>query len=178
MRSITTQDPVRVIRKYVDDELDRAGETYIAGTIAARVVDRLAEDDPALLLQFLQAHAVQIITRMIGEITRSQRSYTRAVADRRLFSGAVERYQQGDENALSAWLDVMYVVNTDQQRKRLRDMDRDELRWAAEDYNARAKGNLLQSAFLKALATKVGAKTVGEVYTEEELTRMWGSIHS
>jgi hypothetical protein len=35
---------------------------------------------------------------------------------------------------------------------------------------------MLQSAFLKALANRVGARTVGEVYTEEELSRMWGSI--
>lgn len=176
MSTLTNRDPVRVIRKYVDDELDRAGETYIAGTVAARIVDRLAEEDPALLLQFLQAHAVQIITRMIGEITRSQRSHTRAVTARRLFAGAVERHQDGNENALASWLDVMYVVNTNQQRKHLRDMDHDELVWASEDYNARARGNMLQSAFLKALANRVGARTVGEVYTEEELSRMWGSI--
>lgn len=176
MSTLMNRDPVRTIRKYVDDELARAGETYIAGTVAARIVDRLADEDPALLIQFLQAHAIQIITRMIGEITRSQRSYTRATTARRVFAGAVERHQQGNENSLSPWLDVMYVVNTNQQRKRLRDMDHDELTWAAEDYNARARGNMLQSAFLRALAAKVGARTVGEVYTEEEIVRMWTSV--
>lgn len=176
MSQLITRDPVRTIRKYVDAELEQAGETYIAGVIAARIVDRLADEDPALLLQFLQAHAIQIITRMIGEITRSQRSYTRAVTARRVFAGAVERHQEGNEHALASWHNVMYVVNTDQQRKRLGDMDHDELMWASQDYNARARGNLLQSAFLRALANKVGARTVGEVYTEEEITRMWASV--
>jgi hypothetical protein len=173
MKITTNRDPVHEIRKYVDDELDRAGDTYIVGTLAARIVDRLREDDPGLLAEFLNAHAATIIADMVSSVIRAQRNYVKANSGRSVFSDAVKRYEAGDTLALGSWLDTMYVINTNAQRKRLGDMIGEELEWAAQDYAIRARGNLIQSAFLKALAEKVGSKTVSEVYTDEQIARMW-----
>jgi hypothetical protein len=55
-------------------------------------------------------------------------------------------------------------------------MDQQDLEFAIKDYTERARVNALQAAFLKALANRVGARTVGETFSDEELARMWNSI--
>ena len=170
------RDLAHDIRAIVDDELDRAGGTYVAGIIAGRVVTRLREEDPELLAKFLDQHAVSIITRMVGDISRAQKTYARANSGKQQFAKALERHEAGEPRALAAWLDTMYVVTTDEQRKRLRDMDKDDLEYAVQDYTNRAQTNAMQATFLRALAKKVGARLVGEVFSDEELGNMWGSL--
>jgi hypothetical protein len=164
------------VREVIDEELAKAGETYVAGLIAERVVQRLHLENPELLAKFLDQHAVQIITSIIGQISRQQKSYARATAGRRTYKQALDRYEKGDEKALGVWLDTMYVVTTGDQRKRLGDMYQSDLEYAINDYTDRARANTLQATFLKAIAAKVGAKRVGEVFTDEELARMWNSL--
>lgn len=170
------RDLARDLRAVVNDELEKAGDTYVAGLIAQKVVNRLRQDDPELLTKFLDQQAVTIITRMIGDISRSLKTHARANSGREAFRKALERQEAGEPRALASWLDTVYVVTTDEQRKRLRDMDRQDLEYAIGDYTARSRANALQAAFLRALAKKVGARTVGEVYSDEELSRMWNSI--
>jgi hypothetical protein len=176
MRIATRRDPVREVRKYVDDVLDRAGDTYIVGTLAAQIVERLRDEDPGLLADFLDAHATSIMAKMLGDVVRIERTRVKQQSSRRVFNEATKRFENGDTAALNSWLDLMYVVNIDEQRKRLRDMDKDDLEYAAADYTARARGNALQAAFLRALSAKVGAKNVGEVFSDDEITRMWQSV--
>lgn len=170
------RDLARDIRAIVDEELDRAGDVYVAGIIAGKVVARLREEDPELLNKFLDQHAVSIVTRMVGDISRAQKTYARANSGKQQFAKALERQEAGEPRALAAWLDTTYVVTTDEQRKRLRDMDKDDIEFAVKDYTERARANALQASFLMALAKKIGARTVGEVFTDEELMRMWGSL--
>ena len=172
------RDLARDVRAVVDDELDRAGDTYVAGIIARRVVSRLRRDDPELLTKFLDQHAVTIITRMVGDISRAQKTYARAHSGREQFRRALERQEAGEPRALASWLDTVYVVTTDEQRKRLRDMDQQDLEYAITDYTNRARTNALQAAFLRALAKKIGARNVGELYSDSELNEMWSSLQS
>lgn len=169
-------DLARSIRAIVDEELERAGGTYVAGLIAQKVVGRLREQDPELLNKFLDLQAVPIITRMVGDISRATKTHARHNSNREQFARALERHEAGQTRALSSWLDTVYVVTTDEQRKRLRDMDKQDLEYAINDYTDRARVNAAQAAFLKALAKKIGAKTVGQVYTDQELSRMWNSL--
>ena len=170
------RDLAREVRAIVDDELEKAGETYVAGLVAQKVVARLRRDDPELLAKFLEQHAVNIVTRMVGDISRATKTHARATSGQVQFRKALERQEAGEPRALSVWLDTVYVVTTNEQRKRLRDMDRQDLEYAINDYTNRAKVNMLQAQFLRALAKKVGARTVGEVYSDEELIRMWNSL--
>ncbi|HEY6074357.1 MAG TPA: hypothetical protein VIV15_13450 [Anaerolineales bacterium] len=172
VRSNLAQD----VRDIVDQELERAGDVFTVGGVAARVVARLRDEAPELLAKFLDEHAEPIVSRMIGDITRAQRAQVKVKSGRSVFSQALERYEQGEPSALAAWLDTAYVVTTKDERKRLRDMDKDDLVFAAHEYTDRARTNALQAAFLRSLADRVGARTVGEVFTDDELARMWNSL--
>lgn len=168
------------IREVVEDEIMAAGGTYIAGLIAANVVERLRRDDPELLAKFLDQNALVVVRGMVNDIARSDRQRARNMSTRQrsasVFADAVQRYEDGDDKALAPWLDTVYVVTTANQRKQLRDMGREDLEYAASDYTRRAEANAAQAAFLRALANKVGALTVGDMYTDEELARMWRSL--
>lgn len=170
------RDLAKDVREVIDEELSKAGDTYVAGMIAEKVVTRLRMEQPELLAKFLDQQAITIITGIIGHISRAHKSHARATSGRSVFQKALRRYEDGDERALGSWLNTMYVVTTDDQRKRLGDMYKEDLNFAVNDYDNRAKANQLQAAFLRALAQKVGAKRVGEVFTDEELTKMWSSI--
>lgn len=170
------RDLAREVRAVVDEELNQAGDTYVAGLIAQKVVARLRQEDPELLTKFLDQHAITIVTRMVGDISRSLKTHARAQSGREQFRKAVERQEAGQPRAVASWLDTVYVVTTDEQRKRLRDMDKQDLEYAITDYTTRARVNAMQAAFLRALAKKIGARTVGEVYSDQELSTMWTSV--
>lgn len=164
------------VRSIIDEELERAGDTYVVGIIAERVVSRLRMESPELLAKFLDEHAVQVISTVVGQISRLTRATVQHKARTASFRSAMERFEQGDTKALGAWHDAMYVVTVNDQRKRLGDMYKEDLEFAVSDYVNRARSNTIQASFLAALAAKVGAKKVSEVFTEEELARMWNSL--
>lgn len=166
----------RDVRSYIDHELEQAGDTYVVGLIAERVVTRLRMESPELLAKFLDEHAVQVVATIVGQISRLTRATAQLKSRTAAFRSAVERFERGDVKALGAWHDAMYVVTVNDQRKRLGDMYQEDLQFAANDYTNRARSNTLQASFLTALAAKVGAKKVSEVFTEEELARMWNSV--
>lgn len=174
--NIFRRDLAREVRVVVDQELERAGDTFIAAQVAQKIVNRLRTENPELLTKFLDQHAIPIITRMVGDISRAQKTAARLHSGGKQYAKALQRHEAGEPRALAAWLDTLYIVTTDEQRKRLRDMDRQDLEFAIKDYTERARINTLQAAFLRALAQKVGARTVGEVYTDDDLARMWNSL--
>lgn len=179
MRITIGRDLATDIRKVVDEEIKVAGPTWTAAVVANRVVARLREEDPELLTKWLDMMAPEVIRKMVTEVSHVKRMEARrasANAPNPVFTSAVKRFEEGEEKALAAWLDTVYVVNTNNSRKKLRDMDQDDLKYAVNDYTARAKANAMQAAFLRALAEKVGARTVGEVYEDVELVRLWRSL--
>lgn len=172
----------RDLSKVIRDEIKRAGDTYIAAAVALSVVERLREEDPELLNKFLDQNAVTIIHREILNLEGSKRLQARASAERTekakvsVFQNAVSRYEDGQKQALTPWLDTVYVVTSNNIRRRLADMDKDDLEYAAARYSDRARANELQAAFLRALAQKVGAGTVSDVLEEEQLSKIWRSL--
>jgi hypothetical protein len=179
MRFTTGRDIAHDVRHVIDEEIIKAGPTWSAGYVALRVVERLREEDPELLTKWLETLAIGVVRKEITDIARLQKHEARRQSisvTTSVFSSAVERYEKGETRALAAWMETVYVVNTENSRKKLRDMDHDDLLYAASDYTDRARANAMQAAFLRAVAEKVGAKTVGEVYDDEELTRLWRSL--
>jgi len=179
MRFTTSRDIAHDVRRVIDEEITRAGPTWSAGLVALRVVERLREKDPELLTKWLETLAIDVVRKEIADIARLQKHEARRLsipASTSVFSSAVERFEKGETKALAAWMETIYVVNTENSRKKLRDMDHDDLLYAASDYTNRARTNAMQAAFLRAVAEKVGARTVGEVYDDEELSRLWRSL--
>lgn len=176
MRITLKKNLAKDVREVIDEELAKAGDSYVAGIVAEQVVTRLHMENPELLAKFLDQHAVAIVTTIVGQISRAQKSHARATAGRSAYRNALERYEKGDERALGAWLDTMYVVTVKDQRKRLGDMYKEDLDYAINDYTERSRSNALQAAFLRAVADAIGARKVSEVFTDEELARMWNSL--
>lgn len=163
------------VRRIADEEIERAGPTWTTGAVALAIVERLRVENPVLLEKWLEIHAVEAVRTMVNTIHRNARYEARAASDS-VFRDAVVRHQLGDTKALAPWLETVYVVTTGYQRKKLAEMDRSDLQFAASTYTKRAKTNAMQAAFLRAIADRIGDMTVGEVYDDEQLARLWRSL--
>jgi hypothetical protein len=174
------RDMANDIRRVIDEEIEGSGPTWSSGSVAIRVVERLQREDPELLTKWLNLLAVQIIRTEITAIAKELRSEAKRITESKggsIFSAAVSKYEGGDKTALGAWLNTIYIVNNENQRRRLRDMDAEDLLFAATDYTNRAQVNAMQAAFLRAIANRLGgARTVGDVFSDEELTKLWRSL--
>jgi hypothetical protein len=163
----------------IQEEIKRAGDSYIAAAIALNVVERLRTEDPELLTKFLDQHAVHVVHRRVVDLEGAKRLRAKASAEQAkasVFQNAISRHEAGVVGALTPWLDTVYVVTTENLRRRLADMDKEDLEFAAGQYSNRARANELQAAFLRALAKRVGAGTVADVFEEEQLSRIWRSL--
>lgn len=166
------------IRAMIEKEISEAGPVWTAAEIAARVVTKLRVYDPELLTKWLDIHAVNVVREAVNSISRVGRTVTRQrnLGPVARFEAAVKRHEQGDRTALSGWLGTDYVINSDNQRKRLSDMEREDLLYAASTYTKRAEYSSMQATFLRILADRVGAGTVEQVFDDEQLSRLWRSL--
>lgn len=141
-----------------------------AAVVAGRVVDRLLRGDQELLVEYLLLRAADIIRDEIRYLDRSTRARTRAWAGR---EGFAEAAAAGD---VTGFLDVRYVVDDTHQRLALRDMTGEHLRYVADQYAASARRALMEEAFLRALAKRVGHGVVADVFSEDDIARLRASI--
>lgn len=77
--------------------------------------------------------------------------------------------------SLSRFMNTVYVVE-DGSRVRLSEMRQPDLIYAADGYRRRAQDAMMQQAFLRALARKVGDDKVSDHFSEDELMELWVSI--
>lgn len=164
------RDYVAEMRRLIDAET--AEGPYIPMVVAEHVVKKLRVVDPDLLRGWLAAQAVEFLRRMIVERDRSQRGRIARVAKRSEFADAVAAANAGDQHGLAGFLDMPYPVG-EGVHKRLAELTAADLRYVADQYDRRASENAMVAAFLRVLAKTVGPGTVGERYTEEQLTRLW-----
>jgi hypothetical protein len=183
-----SRDFVSEMREYI--ELRTQG-TFSAPTKAQDIVAELQANDPKLLRGWLELQAVTLVRDLINQRNRSERAYNRTIAGRdpqtrSVFRSAITAAEAGDTTAAAAlseelelrqsnFLGERYLIE-DGRQKALGDMTRADLNFAADSYKELAKGNLLQEAFLRAIANKVKTRTVGEIFTEETIARMWLSL--
>jgi hypothetical protein len=158
-------------------DAETAHGPYTSALIAEQIVEKLRATDPDLLQGWLDMQAVGFLRHAINLRDCSQRSHARATAGRSVFRDAADAADDGDAGPLSAFLATVYVVE-DGSRVRLSEMRQPELIYAADDYGKRAAENLLQEAFLRALAKKVGTGRVSDHYDDSKLTELWLSITS
>jgi hypothetical protein len=91
-----------------------------------------------------------------------------------VFRDAAKEFEQsGDDTDLRThFLSETYVIPGG-VRMLLKDMTAEHLSYVADEYAARAKSNLMREAFLRALAKKCGHRSVGEVFNEEAVAKVW-----
>lgn len=167
------RDYAAEMRAVIDAETGEG--PYVARVAAEHVVEKLRATDPDLLGGWLDQQAEHFVSQMILDRDRSMRSAARVSARPRAFAADAEAAEAGDRTRLAKWLTVPFVV-ADGSRKRLADMAKDDLLFASDGYAARAQENKLTAAFLKAIARKVGAGTVKDHYSDEQLSVMWSSL--
>jgi hypothetical protein len=161
------------MRQVIDAETGQ--EPYSSPVVAAHIVEKLQATDPELLDGWLHAQAVGFIRHAINLRDCSSRSHARATSGRSVFAEQAAAHEAGDESALSGWLNVVHVVE-DGTRKRLADMTKPDLGFAADTYARRAAENQLAESFLRALAKKVGRGKVSDHFDDEKLSSLWNSI--
>lgn len=149
---------------------------FVSAVVASHIVDKLRATDADLLRGWLDFQAVGILRDAISTRERSSRSHARAIRGRSVFADAAEQHAAGDAAALCSFLDVRYVVDDQNTRVRLADMDKASLLFAADDYRRQANENLMEEAFLRALARKVGRRKVSDVYSEQQIAAMWSGL--
>jgi len=178
MIQIQSRNVAQDLRELIEKEISEAGPVWTAAEIAARIVTKLRVYDPELLTKWLDAHAVNVIRETVNAISRADRTAMRQkpLGTVAKFEAALKRYGAGDKSALSGWLSTDYVINDDNQRKRLSDMEREDLLYAASAYTKRAQYSSMQATFLRVLADQVGAGTVEQTFDDEQLSRLWRSL--
>lgn len=161
------------MRAVIDAET--ATGNYVSGLVAEQIVAKLRATDPDLLDGWLRANAAFLVRHFINLRDCSTRTRARTQARRAEFASAAGQFEAGDDTAMTSFLDVVHVVE-DGTRKRLADLTSADLAHVATDYEARAAENAMHATFLRALAKKVGKRTVGQVFDENKLTELWLSL--
>jgi len=115
------------------------------------------------------------LPHLLQDMLRQQIHNDRASAGRAQFSRAAALAEGGQPKALQQrLLDTKYVINGDYGQKSLGQLDREELKYVANDYTRRSQSNANRAAFFNALAKKVPiGKTVGDVYGEDVLRELY-----
>jgi hypothetical protein len=170
---VTERNYAMEMRALVDSET--VGD-YVAPLVAARIVSKLRASDPDLLRGWLDAGAETFVSQAINARDRSSRTRARAELARGEFGDAARAHDRGDATALDGWLHARFVVDDDLTRKSLASMRRPELVFVAERYEGSARESAFEAMFMRAMAKKVGNRTVGDVFTEEQLVRMRSSL--
>jgi hypothetical protein len=152
-----------------------SGGPYVPRVVADEIVDKLRVTDPDLLAGWLDSQAAQFVWQSINNRDRSVRSRTRHQAKRQAFAVAAGKAEAGDFTELRKFMDMPIPV-ADGTTRKLGILRKDDLAFAADRYGRLAHDNQMMEAFLRALAKKVGAGTVEERYSEEQLQKMFGSF--
>ena len=148
---------------------------YVPRVAASEIVDKLRATDPDLLARWLDEQAEHFVWQAINDRDRSRRGSAVHVAKSSAFRSAAAEHERGNPVALRAFLDAPYTV-ADGSRRRLAELRKDDLLHVAGAYEHRARDNAMRAAFMSALAKKVGARTVADHFTEDQLSAMWASL--
>lgn len=148
---------------------------YEPAVVAQEIVDHLLANDPELLRGYLEIHASAILREAITRRAGSMRMMARKSASGARMKEIVDSVASGTVGSLAdirdRWLNCSFELG-DRQQHLLRTMRKDDLLHVAGDYDQRAAQNATEAAFFRALAEKVADKTVGEVFTEEQIVAL------
>lgn len=144
----------------------------VAPVEAQKFVAQLRERHPALLADWLDAHAETILCDRIGRLLGSQRATAQRRKGPRTFAAYADALERGEEPA--SILEVRYVVDDELTRRPLRAMTAADLDYAIADYESSAKAARFEASFLKAIkkALPDPTSTVGDVLSEADVARL------
>lgn len=165
------------IEQALVDVVTNLPEDFVAATYAEKFVAELREKDPDALAEWLDAQAVELVSRRLTYLCRKHKVVSNADEDdprSRFRKAAAVFHDDGDAAALTPFtgpLAAIYVVNDGNVRKHLRDMTADELTYAADSHETLGRSNLFEAAYLRVLRKRVvemDVATVGEAFTNDQ----------
>lgn len=149
---------------------------YVAPVVAAELIERLRAEDPGLLTGWLNLKASVFLADVIARRSNSKRQAARIGAPRRAFREAAEVFAETREPVVFSPFAFEYVVDADNTRRAVGRMTKADCLFVAEGYEATARQAKLQASFQRAVAKKLGDKTVSEVFGEEQYVAMYRSV--
>ncbi len=157
-----------IVLGMIDKEL--AGDMVVPREAAARIVADLIKNRPRVLIGFLMNRAVNLISDEVRLLLNRDRSLAFRDPDSQI--GRFSQLQAAikeDRAEAGLLLDQFFRPGIKGAQKRLRDMNCEDLSAVAEVYEGRAEMLNRRGAFFRVLARKGGNRTVGEVFTEEQV---------
>lgn len=149
---------------------------YTAPLVAADLVDRLRAEDPDLLLGWLELKASVFLADAVARRSNSRRAAARVSAPRRAFAEAARSFATGGDASVLRPFEAEFVVDDQNTRRSVARMTAEDCRFVAGRYDETARQAKLEASFHRAVAKKVGAATVGEVFSEEQYVAMYRSV--
>lgn len=149
---------------------------YTAPLVAADLVDRLRAEDPDLLSGWLELKAAVFLADAVARKSNSRRQLARVGAPRKAFAEAARSFaDEGDATVMRPFA-AEYVVDEKNTRRVVARMTADDCRFVAGRYDETARQAKLEASFHRAIAKKLGVRTVGDVFTEEQYMAMYRSV--
>lgn len=149
---------------------------YVAPLVAADLVDRLRVEDPDLLTGWLDVKASVFLADAVARRSNSRRQAARVAAPRKAFAEAARSFADTGEAAVLRPFAAEYVVDEENTRRAVARMTAEDCRFVAGRYDETARQAKLEASFHRAVAKKIGARVVGEVFTEEQYVAMYQSV--
>lgn len=168
----SARDYAKEMRSIMESE--RANPDYTIATARDRIVEKLRDGDRDLWFGWLDLAGPGTVWEALDRIDRGHRHQTKQQALRGRFAEAAAGHAAGDSTALLSFTAMPIRVGAGTMP--LGQLGASQLLAAKAGYDQRANSERMMSAFLGALLKKVGKRTVGEVFPEEQLDRMWRSL--
>ncbi len=138
-----------------------------AAVVASRLVERLSQEDPDLLRQWLDQMATTTMHRAISRHDRSRRAWMRKITPVSVFARAAENGELGD------WLEARYTADATGARKRLGDMTRRDLEFMITRLRTAQDRLETEARFLERILSKLGDDdTVASVLTSAQISSL------
>jgi hypothetical protein len=163
------------MRKYLD-EARTGGDSYNAVTAAREIAQKLLQDDRELYYGWLEAHAESTIRTALAAADAATRAHARK-SPASVFAAAAVAAEAGDPRPLrQGFLQAVYTVDADHNRKALKDMKAEDLNFVAAFYEDRARSHMFEAAFFRALAKKVEDGRVADKFDNMTLSELHNQV--
>lgn len=176
-QEVTERDYLAEMDKHIDAATEGSG--WVAAVVAGKLYARIAVDDPDLLDGWLHILGPDTLRRVIHERSSAARMRERGRARKGEFADAARNYETGEDSnglKLAGMFALLHVVSAEDVRKRAGEMTGADHEFVARSYQKRGQRALMQAAFHRAVAEKIGTRRTDEVMDLGDYERLYRSI--
>lgn len=162
------------LEEFVDEWVEELGDEVIISTEVQSFLAWIFVNHPGVVEDWLRERRDEFLHRAFSDALSRRRSRVQRRGRKNVvFSQHAAAFQAGDLSAeefitnVGSPLDAFYEVDSDNRRKRLREMTVEDLNWTIDSYDKRAKANAFEAIYLTKLRDKMGVTDkVGEVFSD------------